>query len=212
MTSLPNLRAGATAIVLAGGRASRFGADKLAAELDGESLLDRAIAAARGVADEVIVVGRSVTDPEVRHVPDTEPFGGPLAGLAAGLEQASGRLAVVIGGDMPRLAPKVLALMLASLGGDASIEAVTLAPPSRQEPADAPRRQVLPLVLTVEAARAAARFALAAGDRSLVGLLDRLMSVEIATAAWLPLDPEANTLLDVDTAADLERIRGHDLR
>jgi molybdenum cofactor guanylyltransferase len=212
VTSLPNLRAGVTAIVLAGGRASRFGADKLAAELDGESLLDRAIAAARGVADEVIVVGRSGSDLEVRHVPDTEPFGGPLAGLAAGLEQAGGRLAVVMGGDMPRLAPDVLALMLARLDHDSSIQAVTLASPGRDEPTDAPRRQVLPLALAVEAGRVAARAALATGDRSLVSLLDRLMRAELATAAWLPLDPEANTLLDVDTAADLERIRGHDLR
>jgi molybdenum cofactor guanylyltransferase len=212
VTSLPNLRAGVTAIVLAGGRASRFGADKLAAELDGESLLDRAIAAARGVADEVIVVGRRLNNPDVRHVPDTDPFGGPLAGLAAGLEQARGRLAVVVGGDMPRLAPEVLALMLARLDHDSSIQAVTLASPGRDEPTDAPRRQVLPLALAVEAGRVAARAALATGDRSLVSLLDRLMSAELATAAWLPLDPEANTLLDVDTAADLERIRGHDLR
>ena len=102
--------------------------------------------------------------------------------------------------------------MLARLGGNPSIEAVTLAVPNPDEPADVPRRQVLPLAVAVEAARASARAALADGDRSLVRLADRLVSAEIAAAEWLRLDPEANTLLDVDTAADLERIRGHDLR
>jgi molybdopterin-guanine dinucleotide biosynthesis protein A len=40
-----------SAIVLAGGRSSRFPGDKLAAELDGRSLLARAIEAVRPVAD-----------------------------------------------------------------------------------------------------------------------------------------------------------------
>jgi len=113
---------------------------------------------------------------------------------------------------MPRLAPRVLALMLARLRADSSIRAVTLAPPGRDEHQGTARRQVLPLALTVEAARNVARAALAAGDRSLVGLVDRLAGVEIAAAEWLALDPEANTLLDVDTTADLEGIRADDLR
>jgi molybdopterin-guanine dinucleotide biosynthesis protein A len=205
-------RSRVSAIVLAGGRASRFGSDKLVAELDGESLLDRAITAVRQVADEVIVVGRVVTDPEVRNVPDTEPFGGPLAGLAAALDDARGNLAMVVGGDMPRLAPGVMTLMLARLGVDPSIQAVTLARPSRDGPAGAPRRQVLPLALAVQEARDAARAALASGDRSLVSLVDRLAIAEVPVAEWLRLDPEADTLLDVDTTADLERIRRDDLR
>ena len=212
MTGTNDARLRVSAIVLAGGRASRFGSDKLVAELNGESLLDRAISAVRQVADEVIVVGRAVADPEVRHVPDTEPFAGPLAGLAAALNHAHGPLAMVVGGDMPRLAPGVMTLMLASLGVDPSIQAVTLARPSRDEPADVPPRQVLPMALVVQEARDAARAALAVADRSLVSLLDRLASAEIAASEWLRLDPEANTLLDVDTTADLERIRRHDLR
>ncbi|MFN8623891.1 MAG: NTP transferase domain-containing protein, partial [Chloroflexota bacterium] len=47
-----------SAIVLAGGRASRFGADKLAASLDGVPLLHHAVRAVSAVpgATEVIVV------------------------------------------------------------------------------------------------------------------------------------------------------------
>ena len=47
---------GVSAIVLAGGRSSRFGADKLAASMDGRPLLQHAIDAVARVADEVIVV------------------------------------------------------------------------------------------------------------------------------------------------------------
>ena len=214
MTGPTDGRPRVSAIVLAGGRASRFGSDKLMAELDGEALVDRAIDAVRLVADEVIVVGRGVAHPapEVRNIQDAEPFGGPLAGLAAALDHARASRAVVVGGDMPRLAPGVLTLLLARLGARPATQAVTLAIPSRDEPADPPRRQVLPLALMVDDARDAARAALGAGDRSLVALLVRLSTVEIAATEWLPLDPEANTLLDVDTAADLERIRGRDLR
>ena len=212
MTGATAARTRVSAIVLAGGRASRFGSDKLVEEVNGESLLDLAISGVRQVADEVIVVGRAVADPEVRHVPDTEPFGGPLAGLAAGLEHARGKLAMVVGGDMPRLVPAVMTLMLARLGADPSIQAVTLARPSRDEPAEPPRRQVLPLALAVQEARDAARGALAAADRSLVSLVDRLAAAEVPVSEWLRLDPEADTLLDVDTTADLERIRHHDLR
>ena len=201
-----------SAIVLAGGRASRFGADKLAAALDGESLLDRAVAAVRHVADEVIVVGRATSNPEVRQVRDAEPFGGPLAGLASALEHAGGSSAIVVGGDMPRLSPAVLRTMLARLDADPSTEAVVLAQPPHDTPGNVRRLQTLPLALLVVPARAAARAALAAGDRALARLLDRLATAEIAAAEWLRLDPEANTLLDVDTTADLERIRRRDLR
>ena len=45
-----------TGIVLAGGRSTRFGGDKLAAEIGGRPLLHLAIEAVAGVVDEVVVV------------------------------------------------------------------------------------------------------------------------------------------------------------
>ena len=44
------------AIVLAGGRSSRFGRDKLAEIVDGRPLLDHAIDAVRAVATDIVVV------------------------------------------------------------------------------------------------------------------------------------------------------------
>jgi molybdopterin-guanine dinucleotide biosynthesis protein A len=90
------------AVVLAGGQATRLGGTaKARLVVDGERLLDRALAAS-GRAREVVVVGppeladaltaappNEAPPNEVRHTPvltrEDPPFGGPVAGLAAGL-------------------------------------------------------------------------------------------------------------------------------
>lgn len=192
-----------TAIVLAGGRSSRFGGPKLAVQLDGRTLLERAIGAVGSIADEVIVAGGAQPDAsQIRAIPDAEPFAGPLAALAGALRETSTVLAIVAGGDMPELVPAVLESMLERLRADAALDAVLLAAP---DPATQ-RRQVLPLALRVEAASVAARVAVEAGDRSLVRLIDRLRSIEIPASEWLALDPDGRTLLDIDRPADLARI------
>ena len=111
----------ASAIVLAGGRSSRFGRDKLAEPIDGVPMLHRTIEAVARVASEVIVVGPVGALPAalpdrlpvpVRLVMDRRPFAGPLEGIAAGAAEAKEELVLVVGGDMPWVAPAVLSLML----------------------------------------------------------------------------------------------------
>jgi molybdopterin-guanine dinucleotide biosynthesis protein A len=205
-------RVGATAIVLAGGRASRFGGGKLAAQLDGMTLLDRAIAAVAAVAEDILVAGpvrsdwRRLPGVSIRNVVDAEAFAGPLAALAGALGAAQGTRAIVVGGDMPRLVPAVLAAMLEVLELDPGLDAVTLAPNGPGE-GDPPRPQVLPLAVRVESVARAAGKAVIGGDRSLVRLLDRLRWIEIPAAEWLVLDPNGQTVLDIDVPADLERAR-----
>jgi len=75
------------------------------------------------------------------------------------------------------------------------------------DPGDATRRQPVPLAIRVEPGRTAATAALDAGDRSLVRLLGRLRVVEVPVDRWLPLDPEAHTLVDIDLPDDLRRAR-----
>ena len=202
-----------TGVVLAGGRSARFGADKLTESIDGEPLLERVIAAVAAVTDEVLVAGRAVAGdraeagsgfPSVRGVPDIEPFGGPLIGLVGALEHARGQLAIVVGGDMPGLVPGVLRSMLDRLDGDGSIDAVILARPDAEPNGPLP---VLPIAIRTAPAQAAGQAAIAAGRRSLRSLLDQLAWAELPAGAWLPLDPGARTLLDVDTRRDIERVR-----
>jgi molybdopterin-guanine dinucleotide biosynthesis protein A len=149
----------------------------------------------------------------VRSIDDAEPFGGPLLALAGALAAAPGDVCIVVGGDMPRLEPAVLLVMLDELARGDAVDAVLLGRPDASEaapgtsPSEPPRRQVLPLVLRVQPAERAAREAVEAGHHSLQALLDRMTVVELPASTWLPLDPDANTLLDVDTEADLDRIR-----
>ena len=210
-----------TGIVLAGGSSARFGSDKLAADFEGRALLAAAIEAVTLVVDGVVVAGPALPagfkagDVPVALVRDHEPVAGPLAALATVLGTAVdpdpvADLAIVVGGDMPRLVPEVLQAMLDRLGDDPAIDAVLLGGPGSVDEEGGPqtsRRAVLPLAIRVEAARRASADASDAGDRSLQALVDRLAHVELPPPAWRPLDPDANTLVDVDTVGDLARIR-----
>jgi molybdopterin-guanine dinucleotide biosynthesis protein A len=198
----PRPRSDLTAIVLAGGRASRFGSDKLAVDVEGRTVLDRAIDAVADIAVDVIVVGAAASRSAVRTVDDPERFGGPLQALAAGLDATSTPLALVVAGDMPTQVPEVLAMLAEGLAAAPGIEAAVL-----RDPHDPARRQPLPMAVRVEPARRAAAAALGAGDRSLVRLLARLGLAELPSATWLQLDPEGRTLLDIDVPGDLARLR-----
>jgi molybdopterin-guanine dinucleotide biosynthesis protein A len=213
------LGTGVTAIVLAGGRSTRYGSPKLAAELDGAPLLDHAVRAVTGIADTILVAGAPIASASggapgsspLRWVADEEPFAGPLAALAGALRETTTELAIVVGGDMPRLVPAVLQSMLQRLASDADLDAVLLEEPAADSAAGpaahASRRQVLPLALRVKPAFAAAIDARRADERSLARLLDRVPWIEIPGAEWLVLDPAGRTLLDIDRPVDLERIQ-----
>lgn len=189
-----------TAIVLAGGRSSRFGGDKLAAEIGGRSLLDLAIDGARAVADDVVVVlalgDARVVGGRARTVADREAHGGPLVGLATGLEVAAEPIALAVGGDMPSLDPDVLGLMVRTLvaAGD-GVAAVILEQRGRPVP--------LPAVVRTGTATDVAGRLVADGERSLRALFERLPTRVVAEGEWRPLDPAALTLRDVDLPSDL---------
>lgn len=74
-------------LVLAGGQSTRFGSDKALAELAGQSLLARAVAALSQSCDAVVIAGRS--EGPAPCIPDWPRAGmGPLGGIAAGLRHA----------------------------------------------------------------------------------------------------------------------------
>jgi molybdenum cofactor guanylyltransferase len=188
--------------VLAGGRSTRFGSDKLVARYRGIPLVHHAILRLSDVCGVVVVVvgpGTSVlqfpSDVTVRVARDAADAQGPLAGLLAGLEHVDSELALAAGGDMPELAVSVLRSMLGLAAGDRSIDAVALLDRERVSP--------LPIVVRAEAARVAARDLLAGGDRRLGSLLGALRTRVIDESVWLALDPLGGTLRDVDVPADL---------
>ena len=197
MTARSTAARSVSAIVLAGGRSSRFGRDKLAEAVGGRPLLDHAIEAVRPLASEVIVVRRPGDDsapPGTRVVHDPVAFEGPLVGLRAGLAEAQSDMVLVVAGDMPDPAPDVLALLCDALA-DPTVEAAQLADGDRPRP--------LPLALRRDVARRAADWLVAAGERRLRALPASLNGLVLQEATWRPLDPDGLTLWDVDTPADL---------
>ena len=199
--------AAVSGIVLAGGRSSRFGSDKLAARYGESSLLELAVSALETMCSEVIVVlapgderalpHRGANGVPVERAVDSEPFGGPLVGLLAGLEAAREPLAAVAGGDMPSLSPEVMRLLVRALAAsDGSRDAAVLVQRGEMRP--------LPCVVRNGAATQAARRLLGDGERSLMALIRSMSAEYVQESDWRPLDPTAATLRDVDRPEDLE--------
>ncbi|HET7169406.1 MAG TPA: molybdenum cofactor guanylyltransferase [Candidatus Limnocylindrales bacterium] len=193
------------AIVLAGGRSSRFGRDKLAESIDGRTLLAHAIDAVRGLGDPVVVVtspgSRLAVPGGVIVASDNRPFEGPLAGLAVGLRAmpSSVERVVVVGGDMPTLVAAVLRALVRGLD---THDLVILADDTGPRP--------LPMAVRRTPAGAAVDGLLTQGERRLRALLTVLDVTAMPPAAWRVDDPAGATLRDVDTPTDLPPDRsGH---
>lgn len=90
------------AIILAGGRASRLdGTAKPLLEVGGRTLLDRAVAAVRG-CDPIVVVGPPApTHVHVVWTRESPEFGGPVAGIAAGLALIDTADVLLLAADLP---------------------------------------------------------------------------------------------------------------
>jgi len=104
------------AVLLAGGRARRFGADKPAAPLGGRALIEWAAAAVSG-ASRLIVVGppRGVL-PGAVVVREDPPGAGPVPALRAGLAEVRAPRLALLAADMPFLRPAHVALLLDAMG------------------------------------------------------------------------------------------------
>lgn len=198
--------------MLAGGRATRFGADKLAIRVGARTLLEMTLEAVSALTDLVVVAGPfsaggagpTLDDPApggpdhrpwIVRTRDPEPEGGPVVGLAVALEAAErvgARAAIVVGGDMPWLRPAILELLASGLADADAVVAV-----------QAGSWRPLPVALGIDPGLRAARLHLAEGRRDLFGMLRRLRLATLPEAAWRPLDPAGWTFRDVDRREDL---------
>lgn len=208
----PSLRpdTGRAGIVVAGGRSERFGdADKALVTLEGDPLISHVVSRVAPAVDELVVSCRrdqrdafaavidDLADVDLARVTfalDGTDGQGAVAGIRAGLRATEAEYAVLVPCDVPRIEPAFLAHLLerarhrtgAAIRLDGRIE-------------------VLPSAVHVRAAEAACTEALA-GDGSVDALrraLDPIVVDEREVAAHV--DPR--TLEDVDTPADLRRLR-----
>lgn len=207
-------------IVLAGGRSSRLGTaapagGKAWLELDGRTFLERVVAAVGPEVDElVIVAAKGQPLPALRAgrvVYDGMPAAGPLAAVADGLRALAAvaeppAAIVVTSCDLPLLHRGVVALLVARCLGSAAVWTVPLADGHPQVLLSVARPALLP---RIEAW-------IAAGRRDLRGLLTRLAEEHPAAVDFVPdevcrvVDPRLESFHDVDTLADVARLRGRE--
>jgi molybdopterin-guanine dinucleotide biosynthesis protein A len=100
-----------SAIVLSGGTNKRFGADKSQAILHGATLLDHVVSF---IPQEIkrVIVGRDVFE--------EPPLGGPVAGIARGLQEIDTEFVAVAAVDMP-YGSSLFAQLLDSIKNDAAM-------------------------------------------------------------------------------------------
>jgi molybdopterin-guanine dinucleotide biosynthesis protein A len=209
----------AIGIVLAGGRSRRLAAadtppgGKPALEIGGRTFLERIVATVAAEVAGVIVVaapGQPLPPlPEaVEILRDSEPGGGPLAGIRDGLVAAARRAArprtaLVCAGDVPLVRRSVVRLLVAR-GLDSA--AAWVVPVHDGHPQVLLSAVALDLLPRIEAF-------LATGRRDPRGLLATLVAEapqlveEVAETTLAAVDPAGDSLFDVDTPADLDRLR-----
>lgn len=170
---------GLTGVLLVGGASRRFGSAKSLAELDGETLADRAWRLLGDACDERLAVGRSI-GLEFPTIPDAVLGGGPLGGIVAGLRAASHDIAVVIPVDMPLLTVAALHA-LADACRDVAV------PQSGPLPGAYAQRALPELERALERGDLALRHVLAGLDTVVVRLADEVLA-------------------NVNTRPDLERL------
>jgi molybdenum cofactor guanylyltransferase len=173
---------GLTCILLVGGASRRYGSPKALAELDGETLADRAWRTLGQVCDERIAVGKVADGLPLpfKLVDDGTDVRAPLAGLVAGLRAASNDVSVALPVDVPRLRAEDL-IDLAAHCADAAV----------------PQTGPLPGAYRRTALSVLERH-LAAGS---LALHDALQELDART---VELEPAA--LVNVNTPADLSRL------
>lgn len=180
------------AVVLAGGRSSRLGGEpKAQLRIAGATLVEHAVAAASGCR-QVVVVGDRM--PGTLHARENPPFGGPGAGLAAGIRALDADRVLppadrilVLACDVPNAARAVGVLLGSAFDGSDGLIAV-----------DGEGR-TQPLLALYSAS--ALREAIDRPDLDGISMRSLLSDLRLETVAV----PSGSTD-DVDTWADVDRL------
>ncbi|WP_375425585.1 NTP transferase domain-containing protein [uncultured Friedmanniella sp.] len=181
-------------VVLAGGTSRRFGQDKLAASVEGRSLLDVALGALPETAEVVVVGPVRPTSRPVCFVREDPAGGGPAAALVAGLRQGlsgTAQVLAVLPADAPAGGEAAVALLAALAADPAATALVAVDDEGREQPLQLVLRRPAVVTLVTAAVDGAAG---ASARRLLLGSLGSQLE-------RVRLSPR--TLFDIDTPAQL---------
>jgi len=109
------------AIILAGGKSSRFGTDKALFPIHGVPLIQNVIDVVERVTSNIIIITNSIEKLKFLNYPlyeDIIPNAGPLGGIYTGLTHSSFELNLVLPCDMPHITPACLNYLIHSANGN----------------------------------------------------------------------------------------------
>ena len=193
-----------TSIILAGGRSSRLGREKLAEVIAGKSLIERAISSLSSLSQEILIVisqkqARSslslYTYPEAKTVVDLYSGKGSLIGIYTGLTHSTNFLNLVVACDMPFLNLALLRYMVdISPGFDVVIPRIG----DQMEPLHAvySRNCIGPMEKLIEK-----------GNLKITGFFDSVKVRYVEKEEQDRFDPERLSFFNINTEADLKRAR-----
>ena len=184
-------RAPWTAVVLSGGDGRRLGGVAKSRLLLGQrTLLDRILDDLPATVHVIVAGPACPTVRPVSFVQEDPPAGGPVAGIAAAVQQAQTDIVAVIAADMP-WGGRALPRLVDALASGTAPAVIAVDASGRQQPLCAAWRRSS-LVLAVDR--------LAGGrDRPARALLQDVPIAEVAI--------DDRLLVDIDTADDLSRAR-----
>ena len=193
-----------TSIILAGGRSSRLGREKLAEVIAGKSLIERAISRLSALSQEILIVISqkqarsslpSYTYPEAKTVVDLYPETGSLIGIYTGLVHSSNFLNLVVACDMPFLNLELLRYMVKMAPGfDVVIPRIG----DQMEPLHAvySRNCIGPMEDLIKQ-----------GNLKVTGFFDSVKLRYVGEEELDRFDPEHLSFFNINTEADLKRAR-----
>ncbi|MFB3881060.1 MAG: molybdenum cofactor guanylyltransferase [Armatimonadota bacterium] len=188
-----------TGLILAGGQSTRLGTPKALLRLGGQTFIERVVAAARTLCEQMIVV---VSGPEYalpamdgcRVVEDETPGLGPLGGLATGLTASEDEWHLTLACDLPLLRPELLGLLVESA---ADADAIVPNAGGRLQPL---------LAVYSRSCLAPARASIEAGRRAMSAMLDQVRVKVIEEAQLRAADPELASFTNVNTWDDYQTL------
>ncbi len=188
-----------SAVVLAGGRATRLGGtNKALLEVGGKRIIDRVLSALRPLTDQIVLVGHladGLDFPDVEVVPDEHPGAGSMPALLTGLQTSHHDVALVVGCDMPFLSTLLLRHIVdMSMGFDLAVPRIG---PHLEALHAAYHRSCLPMIEDY----------LRRQDLKIIDFYPSVRTREVSEVELRALDPDLRSFFNVNTPEDLETAR-----
>jgi molybdopterin-guanine dinucleotide biosynthesis protein A len=195
-------RTSRTALIFAGGRATRLGGvNKALLDVGGAPIIERILAALGPLVDERVLLANDAAlagIAGVRLVYDPRPHAGVLPALAAGLTCAGGEVCLAVACDMPFVSRDLFEYLLEA---QRATEADVVIPRTAGflEPMHAVyRRQTV--LRAIESA-------LARGEQRMISYFGDVRVREVAEEEWRALEPSGSAFFNVNTPEDLDQAR-----